>query len=60
MQATLESGALIWLSIAEVAELADALGSGPSELFAHGGSNPPFGTTFFSSRVPYVARLCSA
>ncbi len=32
-------------SCAEVAELADALRSGRSELWAHEGSNPSFGIT---------------
>ncbi len=37
---------------AEVAELADALRSGRSELWAHEGSNPSFGTTP-SKGVPF-------
>ena len=41
--------------IAEVVELADALRSGRSELYARGGSNPPFGTKKY--RIYTVAYL---
>ena len=52
MKLTIPGCLLLSADHAEVAELADALGSGPSSLNGSGGSNPPLGTMGAGSPRP--------